>query len=97
MTCCSAKTECPVAILKTAAISGTIGHQTVPALLMHPAVNGTPVRPVVGNHPTPAERDEHGAEVIGTGPLLHTMMYASAPDQGYRRQYGKAELNDFYD
>ena len=76
MTCCSAKTECPVAILKTAAISGTIGHQTVPALLMHPAVNGTAVRPVVGNHAAPTERDKYSAEVIGAGPLLHTFWYA---------------------
>lgn len=86
MTCCSAKAECPVAILKTAAISGTISHQTVPALLMHPAMNGTAVGPVVGDHAAPAERDEHGAEVVGAGSLSHTMTYVSVPDRGYRRQ-----------
>lgn len=86
MTCRGAKTECSVAILQTAAIGGTIGHQTVPALLVHPAVNGTPMRPVVGDRTAPADHDEHGAKVVGAGSLLHTMTYARVPDRGYRRQ-----------
>ena len=89
MTCRGAKTECPVAILKAAAISGAVSHQAVPALLMHPAVNDTPVGAVVGDYATPAERDEHGAEVVGAGSLSHTLTYASVPDRGYRRQEGQ--------
>jgi len=88
MTCRGAETECPVAILKAAAISGAIGHQTVPALLMHPAVNDTPVGAVVGNYTAPAERDKYSTEVIWAGSLSHTMTYVSVPDRDYRRQEG---------
>lgn len=88
MTCRGAKTECSVAVLEAAAISSTIGHQTVPALLMHPAVNDAPVGAVVGDHATPAECDEHGAKVIWAGSLSHTMTYVSVPDRDYRRQEG---------
>jgi 2,3-bisphosphoglycerate-independent phosphoglycerate mutase len=55
---------------------------------MHPAVNDTAVRPVVGDHATPAERDKHSTEVIWAGSLSHTMTYASVPDRDYRRQEG---------